>query len=385
MRYPKIFLAIDNCFASKRYTDPSDWARVIRELGLTYVEASADNECDPLYMGAEYLAWWVGEVKKAAAQYGLVIANLYSGHGTYATLGLAHTHPVIRDRFLNNWLKPMAKNAGALGAGLGFFCHAFSDAVLQDPARYREAERTLYENLAELAAFGAREHLGVLGLEQMYTPHQIPWTIAGAEKLMREIYRIGGAPFYLTVDMGHMNGQRKFVRPTDDEMIALHDRLLAGDPLPELWLGPEKAVKLFESSKVLPLAELNGIMDEYPYLFAPAEDGNPYLWLSKLGGYSPIIHLQQADGKSSPHWAFTKEFNARGIVEPKKVLRAIKAHYDSVPGEGLPPRLANLYLTLEIFTGTADLNRAVLQRIRESVAYWREFIPEDGLTLDKLV
>ena len=234
MRYPKIYLAIDNCFASKRYTDPSDWARVIRELGLTYVEASADNECDPLYSGPEYIAWWTGEVKKATEKHGVVVANLYSGHGTYATLGLAHTHPIIRDRFLNNWLKPMARTAGALGAGLGFFCLAFTDAVLQDPALYREAEKTLYENLAELAAFGKKDNLGVLGLEQMYTPHQIPWTVAGAERLMREIYRIGGAPFYLTVDVGHMNGQRKFVRPSDEALVALHERFRAGEALPEI-------------------------------------------------------------------------------------------------------------------------------------------------------
>ena len=385
MRYPKIYLAIDNCFASKRYTHPSEWAKVIRELGLTYVEASADNECDPMYMGSEYLAWWAGEVKKAMEEHGVIVANLYSGHGTYATLGLAHTHPIVRDRFLNNWLKPMAKTAASVGAGLGFFCHAFTDSVLQDPALYKEAEATLYKDLAELAAYGKKENLGVLGVEQMYTPHQIPWTVEGSEKLLREVYRQSGAPFYLTVDVGHMNGQRKFVRPTEDKLSELFVRFKEGDALPELWLGSEKAVKLFESSDRLPLDELNAIMDEYPHMFAPVEDGDPYRWLERLGGFSPIIHLQQADGKSSPHWAFTKENNARGIVEPEKVLAAIKRHYDSQPDDTLPQLLPDLYLTLEVFTGTADLNRAVLQRIRESVVYWRNYIPEDGLTLDKLI
>ncbi len=385
MRYPKIYLAIDNCFASKRYTHPSEWAEVIRDLGLTYVEASADNECDPMYMGEEYLSWWSGEVKKAMAATGVVVANLYSGHGTYATLGLSHTHPIVRDRFLNKWLKPMAKTAASVGAGLGFYCHAFTDSVLQDPQKYAEAEHTLYRDLAELAAFGAAEGLGILGVEQMYTPHQIPWTVEGSEKLLREVYLIGGAPFYLTVDVGHMNGQRKFSRPDDEKILEMHARYKAGDPVPELWLGPKKAVKLFENSDSLPLNEINALMDEYPHMFAPAEDGDPYRWLERLAGYSPIIHLQQANATSSPHWAFTKENNARGIVEPEKVLRAIKAHYDAAPAEGLPPLLPDLYLTLEIFTGTADINRAVLQRIRESVAYWRAFIPEDGLTLDRLV
>ena len=55
---PKIYLAIDNCFASKRWTDPEKWMNVIKSLGLNYVEASADNECDPLYLGSEYMKRW---------------------------------------------------------------------------------------------------------------------------------------------------------------------------------------------------------------------------------------------------------------------------------------------------------------------------------------
>ena len=32
--YPKIYLAIDNCFASKRWTTPNQWAKVISDLGV---------------------------------------------------------------------------------------------------------------------------------------------------------------------------------------------------------------------------------------------------------------------------------------------------------------------------------------------------------------
>jgi len=35
-QYPKIYLAMDNSFATKRWTEPDDWARVIHELGATY-------------------------------------------------------------------------------------------------------------------------------------------------------------------------------------------------------------------------------------------------------------------------------------------------------------------------------------------------------------
>ena len=98
--YPEVFLAIDNCFASKRHTEPAGWASLISDLGIRYVEASADNECDPLYQGTDYLARWTGKVQEACLKTGITVCNLYSGHGTYSTLGLGHTEPAVRHRML---------------------------------------------------------------------------------------------------------------------------------------------------------------------------------------------------------------------------------------------------------------------------------------------
>ena len=52
-KYPRIYLAIDNCVFYKRWTEPGEWAEKIRSLGVKYVEASADTEHDPLYSGPE--------------------------------------------------------------------------------------------------------------------------------------------------------------------------------------------------------------------------------------------------------------------------------------------------------------------------------------------
>ena len=41
----KLYLAIDNCFACKRWVKPMDWMLLIRDLGLTMVEQSTDTEC----------------------------------------------------------------------------------------------------------------------------------------------------------------------------------------------------------------------------------------------------------------------------------------------------------------------------------------------------
>ena len=54
---------------------------VIGDLGLKYVETSADTECDPLHTGPEYLRDWVEDVKTQSDKSGLRIANLFSGHG----------------------------------------------------------------------------------------------------------------------------------------------------------------------------------------------------------------------------------------------------------------------------------------------------------------
>ena len=153
MTNPKIFLAIDNCFASKRWTRPREWAAVVKDLGITLVEASADNECDPLYADPEYLEDWLREIETMVEPTGVRVSSFYSGHGTYATLGLGHTDPRNQDRMQNHWAKVMIRNTARLGARLGFFCHAFNQATIQDPAVFAAAEANLYDRLAELAAY----------------------------------------------------------------------------------------------------------------------------------------------------------------------------------------------------------------------------------------
>ena len=71
---PRIFLAIDNCFAYKRWT--------------------------------------------ASARYGPRVVNIYSGHGTYSTLGLGHPDQRVRDVMHRKWMEPMMDAAADLGAGL---------------------------------------------------------------------------------------------------------------------------------------------------------------------------------------------------------------------------------------------------------------------------
>jgi D-erythrulose 1-phosphate 3-epimerase len=390
---PKIHLAIDNCFASKRWTRPQEWIELIADLGLKYIEASADTECDPLYMGTDYLRDWVEEVKRQSIKSGLRIVNLYSGHGTYATLGLSHTDARIRDRFQHQWVEALIKAAEKLKAGMGFFCHAFNDSLLQNKDEYAAMKSELYDRFADLSIFADRHSATKIGVEQMYVPHQIPWTIDGTAELLKKVYSRSRKPFYVTLDTGHQTGQHKFKRPTDNEIRSVFRNYASSSDFSGsrgIWLGPKSCHAMIEEWN----RDLNSLdchvdkvmeeMDAFSFLFASDEDGDPCTWIEKLGCYSPIIHLQQTDKSKSSHDPFTPEYNATGVITGEKVLKSLAASYQTEPDSSMPPRCTDIYFTLEIFFETSSFNRDIISDLEKSVAYWRRFIPEDGIPLDQL-
>ncbi|BBI31527.1 hypothetical protein KCTCHS21_09260 [Cohnella abietis] len=359
-------------------------------MGITQVEASADNECDPLYMSKEYLEKWVSEVNSQSEKTGVKVANMYSGHGTYTTLGLAHHDKSIRDRIQHEWIKPMADIAASVGAGLGFYCHAFADSTLQIPSAYREREEDLYARLADISVYCQEVGIHAPSVEQMYTPHQIPWTIEGSRKLLKEVFKRSAAPFYLTLDTGHQSGQHKFRRPEAGEIQQAAERSRREGILNSLWVGPYAAHEMLVEMCVSPIQEqssyisrIEQLMDDYPYLFADACDSDTYRWLEELGAYSPIIHLQQTTGTSSAHQPFTEASNKNGIIFGEPLLRALEKAYKKPEDTGLPPRCEDIYLTLEIFSGTSESNNDVLRKMEASIKYWRQYIPRDGLRLSE--
>ena len=388
---PKIYLTIDNCVASKRWSEPAHWMQLFADCGVYYVEASADNEIDPLYSDKAYLDDWAEAVLQDAGKTGVKVANLYSGHGTYATLGLAHNDSRVRERIHHAWLDSMIDLAAKLDAGLGFFCHAFDQAVLNDPARYDCACQDLTERLAGLAAYAKKKGVRYVGVEQMYTPHQVPWTVAGGADLLQKIYAREQANFYLTIDTGHQSGQRKFLCPDAAAVSQIANNIRQAGRLEGAWLGSNEAAEAFckaalngDDDKLLSILQAD--RQKYPFLYAEMEDGDPYHWLSTLGIYSPIVHLQQTDGKSSAHQPFNAKCNEKGIIKGEALLKALKKSFDNAANwQNMPEPVDEICLTLEVFAGTADLPCDIINKITDSVKYWREFIPRDGMTLDELV
>jgi sugar phosphate isomerase/epimerase len=392
MTLPRISLAIDNCFAAKRWCEPAEWMRVVRDLGLQCVEASADNEIDPLYSTPGHLDDWLAEVRRESERTGVRVVNCYSGHGTYSTLGLGHHDPRVRAHLRDAWVRPMLRLAGRLNAGLGFFAHAFSEAVLRDPARYRSAYATLVADLRALAAAAREAGASTFGIEQMYTPHQVPWTLAGAEAFLRDLNAGGPGtpPAYLTIDTGHACGQARFLPPTDEAVARCVEDARAGRT-DTLYLGPVEChapIRRLAASGAASAdvrAAIDALCVSHPHLFAAPGDGDPYRWLERFGAWSPIIHLQQTNGRESGHKNFTAEHNARGVIRPPDVIRALAASFSAPAPAGLPPPANHIYLTLEPFLPTAAHARAELEAIAESVAYWRRHVPRDGMALAEVL
>lgn len=387
----RLFLAIDNCFASKRWCEPAEWMRVIRDLGLTCVEASADNEIDPLYSCQAFLDDWITDVRRSSENTGVRVVNCYSGHGTYSTLGLAHYDPRVRQHLRRNWVDVMLRTAGSLQAGLGMFAHAFSEKVLLDKRLYDRACTDLVEGFHELACSAQRAGASSFGIEQMYTPHQVPWTVSNtAEFLRRTNDKPAGLPVYITLDTGHQSGQDRFLPPTLQQIGDFTDAVRAGQPT-RIYLGPKEC---FESLRQRVLSgltpaqlhqEIGTFVADRPHLFSRPGDGDPYLWLEQYAAYSPIIHLQQTDGTRSAHQCFTSETSATGIIHAPKVLQAIHTSVTQPTPTGFPPPVREIYLTLEPFLGTADHPRLALEQIAESVRYWRQYLPQDGMTIEAAI
>ncbi|MCL2164417.1 MAG: sugar phosphate isomerase/epimerase [Oscillospiraceae bacterium] len=98
---------------------------------------------------------------------------------------------------------------------------------------------------------------------------------------------------------------------------------------------------------------------------APHQDErDPYEWIKALASVSPVIHLQQTQLNKSNHWPFTKEYNAIGIIEGKRVVESARA-------AGCEDTLFALEISHREHW---DTDHQVVPDLKESVAYWRQYI-----------
>ncbi len=375
---PRVFLVADNCFAIKRWVQPREWLAVAADLGLRYVQASTDNEFDALYSDPAYMRDWVAEVHQASKETGVQVTSVYTGYQTYRTSGLGHPDSRVRARIVDGWVKPTIDHCAELGAELGFHVFAYPEKVLQDRDEYLSVTDRIIDDLAAIAQYAAGHGVRV-SVEQMYSPHQPPWTIAQAKYFLAEVYRRADAPCYVTIDTGHQVGQRAYLRPTEEQVRSL----VADGAGSDLWLGPPSAYQALADGDADAAV---AAMDSNPQYFSDGiDDADLYAWVRAVGRYSPLMHLQQTDGTGSHHAPFTTATNSTGIVHPAPLLRALAESFSAEPLDGMPPDVDTVSLSFEIFSGTTENRHQILSKMRESIEYWRQAIPVDGMRLSELV
>ncbi len=376
--YPRIHLSVDTCFAIKRWVKPKDWMKAVKAIGnIKNIEASTDNEIDPLFTTASYRSRWTEEVKKFEKELGLKVVSFFSGYATYRTTGLAHWDGSNRNKLVSGYFKPVVDIAEKLGAQVGNTLGAFPSPILEDPRLFRKAEHTVVNALISMTKYAAGKGVSFC-YEQMYTPRLGFWTIDACMNYMETVYEACSYPMYITIDTAHQIGQRYYKKPTDADIAGMvHAKDPCGFRLSRAIVDMIKRGCGFD--------EIQGAIEEYSYLFSSPKDSDVYSWFSELGCYSPIVHLQQTDGIVSGHKPFTAANNAKGIVKPEKVLKAIASSYEKRNDCCKIPKVKDIYLTFEIFFGNTEEDAQVIKDLSESVLYWRKAVPEDGRYLDELI
>jgi sugar phosphate isomerase/epimerase len=296
-------LAVNLCFVRKRWTDPADWARLVRvELGLERAEFCSDL-LDPLLVSEPARTRLAHETRDAFAEAGVTINDYYTGVITHCLNLLSHPEEALRADAMR-WCMGAVDLALELGTRIvGGHFDTIPVADWSNPPRNAAAVDRLIDSMQAFARYGAARGLEALLWEQMYTPNEVPHTLEEARTLHARVNAGAAIPVHLTLDVGHA-------------------------------------------------CNLHYSHDEH--------DLDPYAWLEAFADVSPVIHLQQTDGRASHHWPFTEACNARGIIVAERVLEAIERSGSA----------ANV-LTFEIFHSLGQTEQTVLDDHKRSVEYWR--------------
>jgi sugar phosphate isomerase/epimerase len=256
-------LAINTCFAVKRWPRAEQWASIVSEdLGLGVVQHSLDLV--DLSAPGDAVAAQAAELRKACAAAGLELTSTFTGLIAYSSSLMLHPEEASRRRAVAWYERAIEFTALAGAARTGGHVGSLSHADHADPARRGELWRELTGSLARLA--GVARHAGLDGLlvENMACARE-PASMADVRSLMTagDERRV---PVELCLDVGH--------------------QCVPG---------------------------------------ASGDELDPYAWLRRLGSRAPVVHLQQTDAEGDHHWPFTPARNAVGRIEAPRVLEALQA------------------------------------------------------------
>jgi sugar phosphate isomerase/epimerase len=231
---------------------------------------------------------------------------------------------------MREWIYGAFEIAREMGVDvIGGRWDAFSVEVLADPRREEEAWKRLVQTFRDLSVRARKAGMQALYNEQMYIPSEVPWTLAQMERFLLECNTDNpeGVPVRVTLDTGHAAGRH-----------------------------------------------YGGSGDDLDYR----------VWQRRFAAQAAIMHLQQTTPDASHHWGFTPEFNARGHIDVERLLQEIAAAhaaYADTPLACCLPPADRIILVVEVIPGSTKTEQALLQELRQTAEYLRQFIPPGGLEL----
>lgn len=246
----------------------------------------------------------VERVQEATGRWGIELHSLMTGGFTRLN-HLMYPHRELRQTWLD-WFKRFIDLGATLGvSAVGSHFGILSVADSRDPERYEQRVAEAVRSWQRLSHYAAGKGIDYLFYETMSIPREMGYTVARARQLYERVNVDVGIPFRVCLDVGHA--------PHPDER-------------------------------------------------------DPYLWLSELGDISPMVHLQQTEQGHSRHWPFTDEYNAKGVVDPRRVLETITA-----------TGIDDVWLGFEIaHRERYEVEPLVLPELAASAHCWRRLLPQDG-------
>ncbi len=301
----RVRLGINAGFAVNRFPEPAVWLRIVgEELGLRYAQFVADL-LNP-FLPAHVMDAQVEQIRENAARYNVAIDTTFTSAYTRVN-HLMHPDRAIREvwfGWFNRWLR-LASRLGARAAGSHFGTLSVTDCA--DPERKRQRVGDAVQSWRRLADYGAELGLEFLLFEPMSIEREMAATIDDTKALLQMLGDDTAIPILLNLDVDHGD-------------------VASPDP----------------------------------------RDTDPYAWLVELGPLAPVVHLKQSSADKSGHWPFTPEHNAAGVIEPQKVLDALRRS-----------GAEDVMLMLELSHREREpAESRVLSDLKASVDYWRPYVPD---------
>jgi sugar phosphate isomerase/epimerase len=293
-------LGINLCFAVKRLTEPEAWAEFVRaDLDLDEVQFTFDL-LDPWWPEAQRRAI-IRRTRAAADAWGLTIGSAFVGSAHYVPAGLLDPDPEARS-IARRWWRRACEVAGELGAtAVGGPLGTLSAREAADPAARAQRYRDLLDSLEAITSHAAAAGLDEFLIEPTYLTRDIPSTIAQCRRLLDALRdRCPIAPG-LTLDIGHAVFEPRY-----------------------------------------------------------GADASAESWIASLGAGIRMLHVDNTDRRSDPHWGWPHE---GGRVD----LAPIAASIHDAGLDGIPA-------ILEICPRFEADDEEVRHQLAASVAYCRQHL-----------